>query len=390
MLRGLRKRLRARQRSRALARESEEYHSRFSALGLTLPDDGEIRRCLSAAHRAVRPGRKGSLKIISIYHDYNWEGPSLGPALERFGTTRHYDWGGLLDPARQGWDRAGVVEMNADLLDRVERWVAEEGCDLIFCYLSGALISAEAARKLSSLGSPTVNLSLNDKESFVGARAGGHATGLSEICRHFDLSWTSTRDALEKYRVEGALPVYLPEGANPDVHRPHDVPRDIDVSFVGQRYGNRPDVIRKLERAGIRPVVHGPGWPAGPLPLGEMVRLYSRSRINLGFGGVLDHTGTFCLKGRDFEVPMSGGLYLTEDHEELGAFFDVGREIFTYSGFDDLVDKIRWLLAHPELSEAARRAGRERALLDHTWESRFERVFRLMGVLPNSEEAIGR
>ena len=154
MLRGFRTGLRAWKRSRSLAKESEDYHTRFSALGLTLPGDDELRLRFSSGSREGRPGRKGSLRIISIYHDYNWEGPSLGPALGRFGTTRHYDWGRRLDPARQGRDRVGVDEMNADLLDRVERWVAEEGCDVIFCYLSGALISAEAAKRLSSFGPP--------------------------------------------------------------------------------------------------------------------------------------------------------------------------------------------------------------------------------------------
>ena len=137
-------------------------------------------------------------------------------------------------------------------------------------------------------------------------------------------------DALEKYVVEGATPIYLPEGANPAVHRPYDENKVYDVSFVGQCYGNRPETIARLREAGVRVETFGPGWPNGPLTMEEMVRTWSRSRINLGFGGVLGHKETYCLKGRDFEVPMSGGLYLTEHHEELIPFYDVGREIVTY------------------------------------------------------------
>ena len=112
-----------------------------------------------------------------------------------------------------------------------------------------------------------------------------------------------------------------------------------------------------------------------------MVRTWSRSRINLGFGGVHNLKETFCLKGRDFEVPMSGGLYLTEHHGELLALFEVGREIVTYTDFSDLLEKIKWLLANPEEAEAIRRAGRARALSEHTWEMRLDKVFRLLGVL---------
>jgi spore maturation protein CgeB len=205
--------------------------------------------------------------------------------------------------------------------------------------------------------------------------------GIRDICRCFDLCWTSTLDALEKYCVEGATPLYLPEGANPEIHRPYEVEKTFDVSFVGQCYENRPAVIDALRKAGIRVEAFGPGWPDGPLSTGEMVRTYSRSRVNLGFGGVAGHKDTYCLKGRDFEVPMSGGLYLTEAYEELERFYEVGKEIVTYSGVEDLVEKIRWLLSNPGEAEAIRQAGRRRALSGHTWGMRFDRVFRVIGAL---------
>ena len=118
-----------------------------------------------------------------------------------------------------------------------------------------------------------------------------------------------------------------------------------------------------------------------PLSTEEMVRLYSKSRINLGFGGVEGHEETYCLKGRDFEIPMSGGLYLTEYHPELERVYDLGKEIVTYRDFDDLLANIRRLLADPQRAEAIRQAGFRRARRDHTWEMRFERVFTLMNLI---------
>ena len=112
-----------------------------------------------------------------------------------------------------------------------------------------------------------------------------------------------------------------------------------------------------------------------------MVKMYSRSRINLGFGGIAGHKDTYHLKGRDFEIPMSGGLYLTEHHEELKLVYDVGNEIVTYADMDDLVAKIRWLLSNPSVAERIRAAGHSKALGEHTWEMRFEKVFRLIGLI---------
>jgi spore maturation protein CgeB len=272
--------------------------------------------------------------------------------------------------------------MNRDLLGFARDLMRERPVHVVFTYLSGELVTPETVRELSNLGAPMVNLSLNDKEGFVGRVREGVATGVRDICRYFDLCWTSTSDALEKYCVEEATPVYLPEGANPEIHRPYEEEeKAFDVSFVGQCYEIRPAVIAALRDAGIRVEAFGPGWPSGPLPTKEMVRTYSRSRINLGFGGVPGHKDTFHLKGRDFEVPMSGGLYLTEYCDELERFFEIGKEIVTYNGIEDLVSKVRWLLANPGEADAIGQAGRRRSLSEHTWEMRFEKVLTLIGVI---------
>jgi spore maturation protein CgeB len=159
------------------------------------------------------------------------------------------------------------------------------------------------------------------------------------------------------------------------------VEKTIDVSFVGQCYGNRPEIIRKLELEGFKIEAFGYGWPNGALSVEEMVRMYSKSKINLGFGGVAGHKDTYCLKGRDFEIPMSGGLYLTEYHTELEGCYELGKEIVTYTDLEDLVAKLRYLLANPKEAEDIRKRGTQRALREHTWEMRFEQIFSLMGLI---------
>lgn len=381
-MRQLRRKLRSWRNVRRLEKEGRVYRELFLRKGLVLPDEGAIRSKVAKSFSGLEPREKGGLNILAIYHDYNWEGPSLQPSLAAFGAVTTIDWkdpslaGGLSSDER-GWKE----KMNEGLLKAAFEAAARRSFDVVFAYLSGEQVTRQALAALRELGAPMVNLALNDKESFVGKVRGGKAHGAKDICAGFDLCWTSTHDALEKYVVEGATPLYLPEGANPFVHRPYDEEKIYDVSFVGQRYGNRPGTVAKLKEAGIKVEAFGPGWSSGPLPTEEMVRTWSRSRVNLGFGGVHGLKGTFCLKGRDFEVPMSGGLYLTEHHEELLPFFDVGREIVTYTDFNDLLVKIKWLLANPREAELIRLAGRSRALREHTWEMRLEKVFRILGVL---------
>ncbi|MCK4500348.1 glycosyltransferase, partial [Candidatus Babeliales bacterium] len=174
---------------------------------------------------------------------------------------------------------------------------------------------------------------------------------------------------------------FWPEAAHPDIHKPYDLQFEYDVSFVGGKYGWRPKFIARLQKMGVNITCFGNGWENGPLSDEEMVKLYSRSRINLGFAGVGHSKKLMCLKGRDFEVPMSGGLYLTQDNPELSLVYNVGKEILTYRNEKDCVQKIKWLLDHPDEAANIREAGRIRVLKDHTWEKRFLDIFKITGLL---------
>ena len=112
--------------------------------------------------------------------------------------------------------------------------------------------------------------------------------------------------------------------------------------------------------------------------------MFSQSHISLGFATAGDtHTTKHRLthlRLREFEAPMSGAVYLTEHQEELSEYFAIGTEILTYIDRQDLLEKVRHYLAHPERAERIRRAGHARALRDHTWQQRFHELFNALGL----------
>jgi len=373
---------RGRKRAKELAHKNGDYARRFKALGRRAPVESEIRartiaRCGVPANLSSRP------HTLAIYHDHNWEGACLGPALADLGTVSVLD---RFHPSDRGLSARQAREVrHRRIVEAVARIQAAHPIDAVFTYLSGEQVGPRTIEQLRSLRRPLVNLSLNDKESFVGHERDGVACGMRDIAPYFDLCWTSTSDAVPKYLVEGAMPLFLPEGGNPRVHRPLGIARDIDVAFVGQRYGERSAVVERLARAGIRIRTFGAGWDAGPISTEEMVRVWNRSRIVLGFSGVLNHRDTYCLKGRDFEVPMSGACYLTEHHAELATQYEIGREIMTYRSVENMEAIIRALLANPVRAEAIGHAGLARAVRQHTWQGRFRRVLRALGVTRDEE-----
>jgi len=226
-----------------------------------------------------------------------------------------------------------------------------------------------------------LNFSWDDKLHFRGRMYGDRWTGPAALSSVVDINLTNSPGSIMKYTIEGGLAMFWPEAACPNIHKPYNLPFKYDVSFVGKRYGYRPKFITNLRKAGINVTCFGNGWGNGSLSNEEMIKVYSRSRINLGFASVGYSKNLMCLKGRDFEIPMSGGLYLTQDNPELSFVYKIGKEVITYRDEIDCVKKIRWLLDNPKEAEKIRKAGRKRALKEHSWERRFENIFSIIGLL---------
>lgn len=112
--------------------------------------------------------------------------------------------------------------------------------------------------------------------------------------------------------------------------------------------------------------------------------MYSRSRISLGFSscGETHRSGERVLQVRlrDFEAPMSGAFYMVEYMDELQEFFEDGKEIVCYHDKHDLAEKAKFYLSHDAERERIRWAGHRRAVGEHTWQQRFRRVFREVGL----------
>jgi spore maturation protein CgeB len=194
----------------------------------------------------------------------------------------------------------------------------------------------------------------------------------------FNWVGTTSAAAVEKYRRDGHAHVLHTQWAcNAFLWRPVEGPRTIDVSFVGQPHGDRRAVIEQLGARGIAVRTFGLGWPAGRVTQREMIEIFSRSKINLNLSNA-SRGSAEQVKGRDFEVPGCRAFLLTKTSAEIGAYYDVGREIACYDGVDDLAEKIRHYLAHDAEREAVAAAGYRRTMREHTYVHRFGALFERM------------
>jgi spore maturation protein CgeB len=94
------------------------------------------------------------------------------------------------------------------------------------------------------------------------------------------------------------------------------------------------------------------------------------------------------LNCRAFEIAGCGGFQLASSVPVLGEHFEPDQELVTFSNIDELIEKARHYLAHPEEALRIARNGQLRAHRDHTYEKRLEQIITLMlgkGALPASK-----
>jgi spore maturation protein CgeB len=368
------------------------------------------------------------MKIFFAVPRSAWVDLNLRRSLEDMGHQLvRFDFPGWPDDADPEWQRSGKPRTNERLLDAIR---TAGNIDLFFGYLYSSVVYSETVDAIRKTGVKTVNFSCNNVHQFDLVR---------EIAPHFDVCWVPERRAIEDFAKTGAKPVRIQLAANPRVYRPLPEPRLYDVTFVGQRYADRAEFLDLLHTNGVQVRAWGAGWApkrldvahakaalalvederfdgiqrlikqrlqrrngtiasapppsttydakayGGPRLLQQdLVKMFSQSRLSLGFATAgdshLSSTRLTHLRLREFEAPMSGALYLTEDQPELAEYFEPGAEVLTYTDKFDLLEKARYYLAHQEAAERIRRAGLRRARAEHTWQHRFTELFAALGL----------
>jgi len=179
----------------------------------------------------------------------------------------------------------------------------------------------------------------------------------------------------------------ITEGFSPRLTPRTDLPKTSDVGFLGECYGLRPDYVNALRKAGLSVAAAGYGWPGSkPVPLDEMGTFLAGSRVVLGIGGVGYSMKLTTLKGRDFEVPGAGGVYLTTYNPDLANFFTIGEEILCYQSKDEMVELTRRLIRDEQWRTEMGDQAYRRSMREHRWLHRYQEVLSALGIFNNKTE----
>ncbi len=103
----------------------------------------------------------------------------------------------------------------------------------------------------------------------------------------------------------------------------------------------------------------------------DLPRLFRNSKINVNIHHLQSSTS---LNLRVFDVPAAGGFLITDYMPGLENLFEIDREVAVYQTPEELREKVRHYLSHPEERLEMAQRARQRVLRDHTFANRWRQV----------------
>lgn len=165
-----------------------------------------------------------------------------------------------------------------------------------------------------------------------------------ELTKHFNTIITSIPEKHSLRGKNGFESMLLPFGVNVALYRALNIPRDLDVVFIGQRFGNREKYVSFLRSKGVNVVTAGRNWPKGRITQGEMIELINRAKIVLNFSSSAGNIGLKHINGRIFEVLATSSFLLAEYSSDLEKYFDIGKDLVTFSDEQELFSLVSYYL----------------------------------------------
>ncbi|MFT5485947.1 MAG: spore maturation protein CgeB [Paracoccaceae bacterium] len=269
-----------------------------------------------------------------------------------------------------------ATDINRRLIDAAKELVPD-----IVWIEKGNMIRPSTLRALRRIVPEATLVSYSEDDMFLAHnRTRAYLKGLP----HYDCVFTTKApnvDVAELPALGARRVIAVDKAYDPHVHYPIEVSESdvvrygADVGFVGSYEEARARSLAYLAKNGITVRVWGNGWeacsdrPAGLNIEGRAVvnterelgytKALCATRINLGFLRKLNRdTQT----DRTVELPACGAFMLAERSDDHRRLFKEGQEAAFFGTDEEMLEKVRYYLAHDQERAAIAGAARQRCL----------------------------
>lgn len=202
-----------------------------------------------------------------------------------------------------------------------------------------------------------------------------------EFLEVYDLILSSFPHFVERFRKLGIKSDYFRIGFEDEIlKRLQKTRRQYPATFVGSfsRHHNHETVLSAatdfwgygakymhLSQETMKKY-HGEAWGI------DMYNILFNSKITLNrhINVAEDHANNMRL----FEATGVGTMLITDAKNDLKKLFVPGKEVETYSSAPELLEKVKYYLAHPKERDQIAKAGQKRTLKDHTYKIRMQEL----------------
>lgn len=196
----------------------------------------------------------------------------------------------------------------------------------------------------------------------------------SKICNKFTCCSTPEPTYVQKYKDIGYNNIILGGWhSNPDLYINIHRKRIVNVGFCGGLNQQRQKIFQIIQNSGC-PLVE----IKQNISYEDMLDLYCRSKIGVNFS-VNANNGLTQMKQRVFEIPAAKALLITEYTKGLEEFFELNKEIITFTSQRELFDKIKFYLNNEFARKEIAQAGFVRFTKEHTSRIRLTNILKQIG-----------
>jgi len=226
-----------------------------------------------------------------------------------------------------------------------------------------------------------INISLDDRLVFEARtpRKERYNYGISGLAELVDLFLVSNPEVVRWYHGLETDAIYFPMASSSKFFYPIRKKKKYDVGFIGNRYGYRGELINYLRNKGISVKAYGKGWEDGYLESSKANIFFNECKVVLGIATVGHCRDFFTQKLRDFDVPLSGSVYITNNNRDLLSLYP-DDEVILASTKVDFLRKIKTLLSDEDSRCEISMKAHQTALENHTYRIRFKELFSYLGI----------
>lgn len=330
--------------------------------------------------------KPGELKIFWVGAHEAQDKSGFLQSLSKFGQVSKFrNKDGVYGPHYEipGLSWLQVREANDDaLISQVTSAHLQGAVDILIGQMWAHIYSESALLKIRALGIPVINIAMDDRLPNLWAHENGQRMGAVGLGSGVDITLTTSPEVCEWYASENMLALFWPLASDEKLFAEDaGSDKDIDILFIGNRYGIRRKLVKYLSKQGISVTCYGSGWPNGFVNADQNVALSKRAKIILGIGTIGHSSDIYTLKLRDFDALMTGALYITHRNPDLLRLFHEGEHLECYTSPKELSIKLKYYLNNPEKCSEIGREGNYLAKKNHTWDYRLTSTFSRLGLI---------